>query len=87
METTWRLNKQRDTSFEFSSILSYACPYVAIFNPCWFIFDLNLFAFKLKLQVQNLFEIEINFYLNLFKAIRYQLFFLFNLFIHLNLNF
>ena len=29
----------------------YACPYVAIFNPWWFIFDLNFFAFKFKLHV------------------------------------
>ena len=31
--------------------VGYACPYVAIFNPWLFIFDLNLFAFKFKLRV------------------------------------
>ena len=29
----------------------YACPYVAIFNPCLFTFDLNFFTFKFKLHV------------------------------------
>ena len=38
-----------------------------MFYPCLIIFYLNLFAFKFKLQVQNLFKFEINFYLNLFK--------------------
>ena len=33
------------------SSLYYACPYVAIFNPWWFMFDLNFFAFKFKLHV------------------------------------
>ena len=26
----------------------YAYPYVAIFNPCWFIFDLDIISFKFK---------------------------------------
>ena len=51
------------------SRLHYACPYVAIFNPRLFIFDLNLFAFKFKLHLQNLFKFKPNFLFKLFKLI------------------
>ena len=48
-----------------SLLLKYACPYVAIFNPCLFILNLNLFSFKFKLHVQNLFKFKPNSCLNL----------------------
>ena len=65
----------------------YACPYVAIFKPRLFIFDLNLFAFKFKLHVQNLFKFKTNSYLNFSNLFNTSLNFLFNLVFHLNLNF
>ena len=42
----------------------YACPYVAIFNPFIFIFDLNLFSFKFKLHIQHVLKFKTNSYLN-----------------------
>ena len=55
MRTTYRSAVDRE----------YACPYVAICNPCLFIFDLNLLSFKFELYVQNVFKFKTNSYLNL----------------------
>ena len=57
--------------------------FVEIFNPCRFIFDLNLFAFKFKLHVQNLFKFKTNSYLNFLNLFNPSLNFLFNLVFHL----
>ena len=59
--------------------LLYACPYVAIFNPRLFLFELNLFAFKFKLHVQNLFKFKTNSYSNFVNLFNTSLKFLFNL--------
>ena len=53
----------------------YACPYVAIFNPRLFIFDLNLFAFKFKLHLQNLFKFKQISYLNFLNLFKFKLIF------------
>ena len=50
--------------------MSYACPYVAIFNPRLFIFDLNLFVLNLNFMSKiylNLNQISYLNFLNLFK--------------------
>ena len=45
----WHEEGERNTKYFYS--LEYACPYVAIFNPCLFTFDLNFVTFKFKLHV------------------------------------
>ena len=64
-------NLKRIKHWCYTRKVKYACPYVAIFNLCWFTFDLNLFAFSFKLHDVSKIsltwkQISIKTYLNLF---------------------